>query len=122
MNCIFCNLEQERLRFENEYAKAFFDLFPVNKGHMLIVPKAHKEHFFELSREEQNAISDLLHMCKDFLTEEFNPDGFNIGWNVGPDSGQTIFHAHCHLIPRYKGDVEKPKGGIRNFKEPLVKY
>lgn len=122
MDCIFCEFENEKIVYENELAKAFFDQFPVNKGHMLIVPKEHKAEYFELSKDEVMAIHELLHKCKNHLSNEFGADGFNIGWNCGPEAGQTVFHAHCHIIPRYKGDVEKPKGGIRNFKEPLVKY
>lgn len=120
--CIFCDKQGEDILVENEYAKAFYDHFPVNKGHILIVPKDHKKDFFELDRYELNCINELLYECKYLLEQELNADGFNIGWNCGEYAGQTVFHAHCHLIPRYKGDVEKPKGGIRNFKEPLVKY
>ncbi|QST02659.1 HIT family protein (plasmid) [Pontibacillus sp. ALD_SL1] len=122
MTCIFCEKDTEKVIFQNEYAKAFYDEFPVNQGHVLIVPKAHREHYFELSQDEVLAILELLHECRAYIAERFQADGFNIGWNCGEEAGQSVFHAHCHLIPRYKGDVDKPKGGIRNFKEALVKY
>lgn len=120
--CIFCDKKDEEILFENEYAKAFYDHFPVNKGHILIVPKEHKEDYFELDEDEKHCIDELICEGRHFLEEEYGAEAFNIGWNCGEDAGQTVFHAHCHLIPRYKGDVKKPKGGIRNFKEPLVKY
>jgi diadenosine tetraphosphate (Ap4A) HIT family hydrolase len=120
--CIFCEKQGEDILFENESAKAFFDQFPVNKGHILIVPKEHKESYFDLDYDEITDINALIDECRDLLEEHYKAEGFNIGWNCGEVAGQTIFHAHCHLIPRYKGDVEKPKGGIRNFKESIVPY
>lgn len=121
-SCVFCDKKQEETLFENEYAKAFYDGFPVNKGHILIVPKEHKVDYFALSEKEISAIHELIHTCKNHLEVEFKPDGFNIGWNAGETAGQTVFHAHCHLIPRYKDDVENPRGGIRNFKPSIVPY
>lgn len=111
LNCIFCN--RSDIIIENELALAFYDKFPVNEGHILIVPKRHVEDYFGLNEDEVVAINELLHQCKQILDEEYSPDGYNIGMNCGEYAGQTIFHCHVHLIPRYKGDVAEPRGGVR---------
>lgn len=85
----------------------------MNPGHALIVPKRHTESYFDLSIHEQRALWLLVNRCKTIIEKRYHPDGFNIGINVGEPAGQTIFHVHIHLIPRYKGDVEKPRGGVR---------
>lgn len=122
MSCIFCNTEDLQIQIENDLAYAIFDKFPVNEGHMLIIPKRHYKNFFDASKEEILAIYDLIHECETLLTKKYNPDGFNIGINVNEEAGQTIMHLHVHLIPRYSGDVEDPRGGIRNLKPQLVPY
>lgn len=122
MNCIFCERKDIHIELENDLALAFFDSYPVNMGHMLIIPKRHFADFFEATDEEIIAINNLLHKAKKLLEERFKPDGFNIGVNIGYDAGQTIFHLHIHLIPRYKGDVEDPRGGVRHLKKELVPY
>lgn len=110
-NCVFCT-EREVL-FENDLAVAFFDGFPVSNGHTLIISKRHAETFFDLTNEEQIAVLDLLNKSKKYLEKEFNPDGFNVGLNCGLAAGQSVMHVHMHLIPRYKGDVPNPRGGVR---------
>jgi diadenosine tetraphosphate (Ap4A) HIT family hydrolase len=120
--CLFCSFSKEKYIAENELAFAIFDGFPVNKGHALIIPKRHFGNFFDATEEEITAIYRLIHEVKAKLDEELKPGGYNIGVNVGHYGGQTIMHLHVHLIPRYKGDVEKPKGGIRNLKKALVEY
>jgi diadenosine tetraphosphate (Ap4A) HIT family hydrolase len=90
-----------------------FDGFPVNPGHVLVIPKRHVANYFELTTEEVLAIRDLLQRMKTEVDAKFHPDGYNIGVNVGADAGQSIFHVHVHLIPRYKGDVKNPRGGVR---------
>lgn len=124
MNCIFCNIDKDDYIFEDELAFAIYDKFPVNKGHMLIIPKRHFKDFFEVREKEVLSIYGLLDKCKEQLDKDLKPDGYNIGVNVGEKAGQSIFHLHVHLIPRYIGDVEEErlKGGIRNFKEAIVKY
>ena len=111
--CPFCALSQRQMRAENEHALAFYDGFPVSPGHVLVVPRRHCSDFFELSPLEQISCIDLLNQCRALLISERKPNGFNIGVNVGEAGGQTIFHAHLHLIPRYLGDVENPRGGVR---------
>ena len=112
-SCPFCALSERQLLAENEYALAFYDRYPVSPGHVLVVPRRHCSDFFELSDVEQIDCLSLLSKCREQLISECRPDGFNIGVNVGETAGQTIFHAHLHLIPRYRGDVENPRGGVR---------
>ena len=123
MSCVFCNyLISKDYIAENELAFAIYDNFPVNKGHVLIIPKRHFASFFDATQEEIQAFYSLTNKIKELLDEEFKPDGYNIGINIGVVAGQTIFHLHIHIIPRYKGDVENPRGGIRKLKRPLVEY
>lgn len=110
-DCIFCNISKPVL--ENEYAVAIYDKYPVNPGHMLIIPKRHIADYFAAAKEERQAIDQLLAECKKLLDKKFNPDGYNIGINCGACAGQTIFHLHVHLIPRYQGDMVHPQGGVR---------
>jgi len=98
---------------ENECSLAFPDAFPVAKGHTLVVSKRHVASLFELAEEDQAAIWKLVSLVRNKLSEQFKPDAFNIGVNDGMAAGQTVGHAHVHVIPRYKGDVIDPRGGIR---------
>ena len=120
--CPFCHISAEQILAENEYCFAFYDIFPVNKGHVLIVPKRHVASYFALSREEMKAMNALMIQMKQHLDNEFHPDGYNIGVNVGETAGQTVFHVHMHLIPRYAGDVENPKGGVRGVIPERQRY
>ena len=99
---------------ENENAFAIYDRFPVSKGHVLVIPKRVVAEIFDLNDEEYSSCFNLVKDVKKILEEEFKPDGFNIGINNGEKAGQTIFHAHIHVIPRYSGDVDNPRGGIRH--------
>lgn len=121
-DCLFCQEPQKEIVAENALALAFFDKFPVNQGHTLIIPKRHVASFFEVTTEELQAINELIFKVKDILDQRFKPEGYNIGVNVGAAAGQTIFHLHCHVIPRYLGDVEDPRGGIRKIKKSVVPY
>lgn len=112
--CPFCKLNPKvELISETATAVAFLDSFPVNPGHTLIIPKRHKANYFDLTIHEQRALWLLVNRCKTIIEKRFNPDGFNIGINVSETAGQSISHVHIHLIPRYKGDVENPRGGVR---------
>ncbi len=122
MECIFCSYPKENYIAENELAFAVFDKFPVNEGHILVIPKRHFENYFDASKEEIIAIFELTNECREILEEEYNPDGYNIGVNVNYAGGQTIMHLHQHIIPRYEGDVENPRGGLRKLKPNLVEY
>lgn len=114
VNCPFCNPDSEReLLLESATAYAMFDKFPVSNGHTLIIPKKHCSNYFELSFKEQSACWFMLNKAKEILTKEFKPDGFNIGININDSAGQTVPHVHIHITPRYKDDVEEPRGGVR---------
>lgn len=99
---------------ENEFFISQFDSNPVTKGHMIIVSKKHIESFFDLKENELFAAFDLLEKAKILIDEKFSPEAYNIGINDGKAAGQTIFHLHIHLVPRYSGDVKDPTGGVRN--------
>ena len=123
MNCVFCEyIDKKKYILENSHAIAFYDKYPVNKGHVLIVPKRHYASYFDSTRDEIAAINDLIKETKKFIDKSLKPDGYNIGINIGEAAGQTIFHLHVHIIPRYTGDVENPRGGVRKIKKPLVEY
>ena len=110
--CPFCNLEREKI-LESELSFAIYDGFPVNEGHALIIPKRHIANYFDLSLEEQKDCIELLNRVKAIVQEKYNPAGFNVGININEAAGQTMPHVHIHLIPRYDGDVEVPRGGVR---------
>mgnify|MGYP006061360515 FL=1 len=112
--CIFCTIKKEEIILNNELAVSSFDSYPVSKHHALIFPKRHVKDYFDLDDEEVFACNQLIKLLKDFiLKEDPTVKGFNIGSNAGKISGQTIMHCHIHLIPRRKGDVENPQGGVR---------
>ena len=113
-NCLFCNIKQKDKYIENELAYATFDSYPVSKYHCLIIPKRHVKDYFGLNKPEINACNSLISkMRKLILNKDNKVLGFNIGMNAGKIAGQTIMHCHIHLIPRRKGDVKKPQGGVR---------
>lgn len=111
--CLFCK-DPRGVSLERELAYSARDTYAVSPGHTLIIPRRHVANFFDLSPEEINVCMDLIIEERKRLDEEFKPDGYNIGVNVGPAAGQSIFHVHIHVIPRYKGDVENPQGGVRH--------
>ena len=113
--CIFCKIRKEELQFENQLAYSSIDSYPVSEFHSLIVPKRHVETYFELTYEEIQACNELILKTKEkILKKDSNVKGFNIGTNAGKVAGQSIMHCHIHLIPRRKGDVEDPQGGVRS--------
>lgn len=122
IECPFCNISKEDILLENEYAVAIFDKFPVSKGHVLIIPKLHKSNYFDLHIVEQIAVFELLERVEKKLDVLYWPDGYNVGFNVGTAAGQTIPHFHLHVIPRYNGDVEDPRGGIRGCIPDKMRY
>jgi diadenosine tetraphosphate (Ap4A) HIT family hydrolase len=98
---------------EQTSALALRDRYPISRGHTLIIPKRHIESVFSLSPEELLDMGALVLEVRRRLAEEFRPDGFTVGVNDGPAAGQTVSHAHVHVIPRYSDDVADPRGGIR---------
>jgi len=121
-DCPFCRLEKHRIRLESECAVAFLDRFPIAEGHTLIIPTRHVASLFELPEEEQAAVWGLVAKVRTNLAVDFQPDGFNIGLNDGISAGQTVMHAHIHVIPRRYGDVADPRGGVRWVMPDKARY
>ncbi|MFH2134521.1 MAG: HIT family protein [Pseudomonadota bacterium] len=111
--CLFCK-DPRGVSLQNEHAYSARDSYPTSPGHTLIIPRRHVAEFFDLTPEEVAACMNLVQQEKKLIDAEFKPDGYNVGVNIGQAAGQSIFHVHIHLIPRYKGDVEKPQGGVRH--------
>jgi diadenosine tetraphosphate (Ap4A) HIT family hydrolase/predicted house-cleaning noncanonical NTP pyrophosphatase (MazG superfamily) len=116
--CFFCDVQKRRddkIIIENKDFFSRYDDFPISKGHVEVIPKRHIRSFVELSPGQLKSFFNLLKKTKIILQEKFNPDGFNIGINEGESAGQSIPHLHIHVIPRYRGDVKNPRGGVRNI-------
>jgi diadenosine tetraphosphate (Ap4A) HIT family hydrolase len=110
MNCPFCKHDSI---FDGALVYVRYDKFPVSNGHCLIIPKRHVGTWFDMNKEEQTEAFELVDKVKALLDDQYAPDGYNIGMNCGDVAGQTIPHAHIHVIPRYNGDMENPRGGVR---------
>jgi diadenosine tetraphosphate (Ap4A) HIT family hydrolase len=119
-SCAFCAPEAVVLVGERVYARR--DGYPVAPGHLLIVPYRHVADYFDTSAEEQAEILQMVNRAREWLQRVYAPDGFNIGVNSGVAAGQTVLHAHVHLIPRYRGDMEDPAGGVRGVIPGKQKY
>ena len=115
MDCPFCKRlrRHQLLLASRERAVAFADPYPVNPGHCLVIPRRHEPDFFQLSREEQEDIWDIVWELRELLEAEHDTSSFNVGVNAGELAGQTVPHAHVHVIPRYPRDVPDPRGGVR---------
>lgn len=100
-NCVFCQKTEADYIVENELAASFLDFYPVSKGHTLIIPKRHVRQIWDVTTEERKAIWDLIEQNKAILDEKYHPDGYNVTINSGAAAGQSVFHCHIHLIPRY---------------------
>lgn len=115
--CPFCNIEKlinsDRIVYQDSTWIAIYDNYPVSKGHVLLIPKRHCASYFDLNFIELESVSVTIGIIKKLLDKKFNPDGYNIGMNCGEAAGQTIMHCHIHIIPRYNGDCENPRGGVR---------
>jgi diadenosine tetraphosphate (Ap4A) HIT family hydrolase len=112
-NCPFCALSPDRITLENKYAVAFRDGYPVAQRHTLVIPRLHVTSVFDLRPAEQAAVWDLVAQARAQLADTLRPDAFTIGINDGLAAGQTVPHAHIHVIPRWSGDVPDPRGGVR---------
>ena len=113
--CLFCNVKESGVSYENQLAYASYDAYPVSKYHCLIIPKRHIKNSFELTNQEIIACHDLLKIVKEeIIKKDNNVKGFNYGTNIESVAGQSIFHCHFHLIPRREGDVENSQGGVRS--------
>ena len=112
--CPFCSVGSDReIIAASELSIAFFDGFPVSKGHTLIIPRRHVASFFDLTEAERQDVFRLAEEVKHVIDDLYHPDGYNIGINIGEAAGQSVFHVHLHVIPRYFGDVQNPRGGVR---------
>jgi len=117
--CVLC----DAMDLRNDSFIAMWEPFPVNIGHMKIMPRRHEAKFFTLTGKEGVDLLDILRRTKRYLDTSLGkhkPDGYNVGVNIGEAAGQTIAHLHIHVIPRYEGDVEDPRGGVRNVKPPII--
>ena len=113
--CIFCDVKESGCAHQNNLAYASYDSYPTSKHHCLIIPKRHINDYFDLTNEEIIACNDLIKTVKQkILYKDKTVEAFNIGVNAGKIAGQSIMHCHIHLIPRRKGDVENPQGGVRS--------
>ena len=118
-SCPFCKSE---FYLENTTCYARLDLYPVSEGHTLVIPKRHVATWFDMSLQEQTDAMTLVAEARDYLSTKYVTNDFNIGVNCGVVAGQTVPHAHVHLIPRYKGDMADPKGGVRGVIPDKQKY
>ena len=120
--CPFCNLPKERVFLESETTLAIFDGYPLTEGHALVIPKRHVGCIFEIPPEELASLWAQVTSVRNLLKERYDPDAFNIGVNDGAAAGQTVPHAHIHVIPRRNGDAADPRGGIRWIIPDKAKY
>ena len=113
MTCPFCTIEESLIVAQNTTSIAFSDAFPVTEGHTLVIPRQHVTSIFDLSDSDQAQLWQLVAQVRTLHSQQLSPVGFNIGINDGKAAGQTVPHAHVHIIPRFQGDVPDPRGGIR---------
>lgn len=120
--CPFCHRDPARVLAEDDQTVIYKDGFPVSPGHTVIIPKRHFATLFEATEAEQLALLKALSQAKAILDEAHRPDGYNIGINHGQAGGQSVPHLHLHLIPRYAGDKDDPRGGVRWVLPEKAKY
>jgi diadenosine tetraphosphate (Ap4A) HIT family hydrolase len=118
----FTGIEEHKILFKNDLFFIIKDGFPVSPGHLLIITNQVRKDFFHLNAAEREHLHEAIDVAKGLIEKEYTPDGFNIGMNCGETAGQTVFHFHCHVIPRYKGDMDNPRGGVRHVIPEKGKY
>ncbi len=112
--CPFCQrVESGAVERATLFAASFPDAYPVAAGHTLVVPRRHVANYFDLLPDEVAALWAMVSEVQSVLATRLVPDGWNVGVNIGAAGGQTVDHVHIHVIPRFKGDVPDPRGGIR---------
>ena len=111
---VFSQIPNKEYLFTGAHFFAIYDRYPVSPGHLLIISKNEKQDFFSLDKTERIELNELIIEAKNVIQLKFSPDGYNIGMNCGVSAGQTVMHFHCHVIPRYQGDMDNPRGGIRH--------
>lgn len=115
-------MDKERILLDTGDWIAIYDGYPVSPGHTLLIPKGHYETYFDLPGRLKGTFNGVLNEIKSILDEKFHPDGYNIGMNCGAAAGQTIMHCHIHIIPRYEGDSDNPRGGVRGVIPSRMDY
>jgi len=125
-DCPLCSKKdlviEDGIAVENDLAYVLTDSNPVSPGHCLIVTKRHVAEFFDATKEEKLAIFELIDQMKVITDKKLSPDGYNIGVNIGKAGGQSVPHIHIHMMPRYLGDIENPRGGVRGVIPAKQKY
>ena len=111
---VFLTISDDRVIYRGDFFFMIYDAYPVSKNHLLIISNKLREDYFSLTEEEQQELPKMINKAKSIIEKEIKPDGYNIGMNCGVTSGQTVMHFHCHVIPRFKGDVDNPSGGVRH--------
>ena len=111
---VFQQIPETNILFRGKSYFIIEDSFPVSPGHLLIISNDVKVDYFDLTSDEKNELNELILKAKEIIEEQYQPNGYNIGVNCGEAAGQSVMHFHCHVIPRYQGDMEDPKGGIRH--------
>ena len=111
--CPFCRPDRGRVFHESELVLGLWDGYPISPGHALLVPRRHIDTWFDASANERLGLFQGIDTARAAIRERHRPDGFNVGMNIGAAAGQTVPHLHLHVIPRYAGDVEDPRGGVR---------
>jgi len=111
---VFLTISEDRILYRGKYFFMIYDAYPVSKYHLLIISNKLNQDYFSLTNEEQQELPKMINKAKSIIEKEITPDGYNIGMNCGESSGQTVMHFHCHIIPRFNGDVVNPRGGIRH--------
>jgi ATP adenylyltransferase len=121
--CLFCDIKKQNIIHSTKFVYVVRDSYPVTKYHSLIIPHRHISDFFDLNRDELKDLSGILKKEKQSLSNlDKEITAFNVGVNAGVDAGQSIMHCHIHLIPRRKGDIENPRGGVRGVIPSKQKY
>jgi len=110
---VFQAIDQDNWIGQTKYFFLIYDNYPVSPGHILAISKEKKLDYFDLSEDEIEDLHKAILLARKTIDSEKNPDGYNIGMNCGEAAGQSVMHFHCHIIPRYFGDMDNPKGGIR---------
>jgi diadenosine tetraphosphate (Ap4A) HIT family hydrolase len=113
-SCLFCNPPAGRVFLRDDLVYGLWDGYPVSPGHALLIPFRHVPTWFDVNDEERLTLMRAVDAARAIIEKDHRPDGYNIGMNCGAAAGQTIFHLHVHLIPRYLGDAADPRGGVRN--------
>lgn len=125
-DCIFCNIaekvDKSRIMYEDSTWIAVLDAYPVTMGHTLLIPKRHCATYFDLNDVESSTLGATIGVVVKILKTRYEAEGFNIGVNCGKNAGQTVMHCHIHIIPRYNGDCDNPRGGVRGVIPSRMSY